>query len=52
MYRIPRYTEHRKKNIYVVIQAVVVKKKGKIPGLRSNAPPAIKNIAESIKLLF
>ena len=50
MYLIPKTTEHKKKTRYVVIHVVVVKKKGNIPGLKSNAPPAIKNMADNIKL--
>jgi len=54
MYRIAKYKEHKKKTRYVVIHEAVVNKNGNIPGLRSNVPPAIKNIAERIRfnLLF
>ena len=50
----PKYTELRKKTRYKVVQEVVVRKKGNIPGLRINAPPTIKNMTEKIKfnLLF
>ena len=48
----PKYTEPKKKTKYVVIQVVVVKRKGNIPGLRSNTLPTIKNMAEKIKFIL